>query len=138
MEVDHSITDAAQEALLEESAEYADRLRETAIKEALTSRGTPVEVTASDVKRAARTLRAVRADEVVERYPATYKLMTAYFWAGVAMGGLALLLLAVPFKELGFALPFSERIFATLGLAGAFLTAASAAMRWFMRVQLRR
>ena len=137
MEIDHTFTNAAEEALRVESAEYAARLRETAIKEALTSRGTPVEVTASDVKRAAKALRAVRAEDIAQRFPASYKLLTAYFWGGIAMSMLSLLFLSIPAYFSGIELPFSSRIVGLIGLQGAFLAAASAGMRWRLRRRLR-
>lgn len=138
MEVEHSITEAAEQALTEESAEYVDRLRAEAVKEALAARGTPVEVTASDIRKAAHVLRADRADNLAKRHQFTYTLIEAYLFGGVAMAVLSLVVLALPEIYYEFEFPVPDRIVGLLGLLGGFLAAVSGAMRWYLRRRVRR
>jgi len=139
MEVEHIITQAAEKALSQESSKYLDQLRRASINEALSSRGKPVEVTASDVKRAAAQLRGIRADEINERFPSTYRLFTAYFWGGIAMSVVSLVFLAskTALSSFSFELTeLTERLIGMIGLIGVFFAAASWAMRGYMKKKL--
>jgi hypothetical protein len=132
LEIEHTITEAGEEALRAESVFFELRLRETAIKEALTSRGKPVEVTASDVKRAVREVLTFR-EAASGAFSQTYnKLFLGYFWLGIAMAALSLVFFVFRSFEIDLYLPFPQRTVGLVGLSGIFLAALSAFMRWYV------
>jgi len=77
MTKEFTITEEAKKLLAKEAGILAEELREEAIAEALRSRGRPVEVTASDVRRAR--LRFVKQEE---RRSKTEVLMQVYMIMG--------------------------------------------------------
>lgn len=135
MEIEHVVTSAAEKALEKELSVYSSRLREEAVKGAFSSRGKPVEVTASDVKRAAESLTTLHTDAIKSRYRSTYRLLTSYLWAGIGISALALLLMAVA-AFFPLELPLSSKLVGTLGVMGLFLVAFSGAMLLYFNKRL--
>ena len=137
MEIKHTITDSAEQALLRQCENYANRLRETAVSEALSSRGVPVEVTASDVMRAAQSLSREPLGSVSRRTSSLLRLVTLYFWAGMALVGASLMISALSYW-IGLDLPISKRSVGMIGLSGLFFAAAAGAMRLYVQRLVKR
>ena len=76
-----AITEEAKKLIAEELRSLAEELEKEAIAEALRSRGRPVEVTASDVRRAR--IRFVKRDRPL--LPVTDLLLRAYLVLGVSL-----------------------------------------------------
>jgi hypothetical protein len=134
MKIEHIFTDAAKKMLVEEQKKLSDDLREEAVNEAFRSRGKPVEVTASDVSKAAAKFRHEEIKLKV-RYPSTVRLLQAYIW-----GGLILLAFAVVAYFVGLYIevsPIIERITAMSGMLGAIMIFLGFVMRFYLSVRLR-
>src|SRR5437667_3894105 len=129
MDDDRVFTSEAARILEEESKLLIDELRQEAIDQALSSRGQPVEVTASDVRRAR--LRFVKRE--VPFMPTTEMLFRVYAVVGVvtAMGGLLYPYL-MPLLEKNDP---TARMSLLISIAGLSLVVASVLGRYFLRIR---
>jgi hypothetical protein len=129
VERDPLFTPEAERVLAEESAHINAEFRKQAIDEALRARGTPVEVTASDVRRARS--RFVRRDAPL--YPMTAMLLRVYLVIGVL---LAIAGIAYPtVKRLVESGDPTLRLSAMMGIAGAVLTLISFMGQYYFRAR---
>lgn len=142
MDIENVFTEAAESLLNAELGRLGADLRDEAINEALRSRGTPVEVTASDVRRAAEHFRKKKDDPGYFR--SAKRLLQGYFWFGIVLIAIGVLALFVepliPLLRLQekFGPQDLIRVSRNFVAMGGVLLLAVAVMRWYMRVTLRR
>jgi hypothetical protein len=79
MAIKSTFTEEAMKLLEKEGKALADELRQAAINEALSSRGEPVEVTASDVRKAKESFQT----KALKLRPLTPLLLKLYIWFGL-------------------------------------------------------
>jgi hypothetical protein len=126
MKEEFQFTDEARRLLQQEAARMAEELQQEAFTEALTSRGEPVEVTASDVRKA-RSL-FVKSDKPIR--PVTDFVLRVYATIGVLTFVGAIL---YPFvRKFIEQTDSTSRVSAWVALTGLIFAGAA----WFMRVYL--
>jgi|GEM_PF-4859542 len=129
MEFDAKFTDEAIRLLGEESNYLIEQFRSDCIKEALTSRGEPIEVTASDVKKVRK--RFVMHFPMIEYKSNIDMLLRIYFFFGIiiSVGGLAYPYIEVYFKQVN---EISKTSF-LVAISGLLLSVMSGIIRYYLK-----
>jgi hypothetical protein len=132
MEIEHTLTQAAEKQFTAELARLGKELREEVVDQAFKTRGKPVEVTASDVRRVAQDFR-FKENEHLKESPFASLVMKVYTVAGFAamLIGLILQLSRRLFVELIF---IPENLSTMLVVTGAFLVVISTFLRHFITI----
>ena len=132
METNKVFTEEASRLLEKESDILANELREEAINEAIRSRGEPIEVTASDVRKA----RALFTKRSFPLKPTTDLILWLYFGMGITM---FLVGVSYPFlRKLLYEADLISRLSLMIALAGLGLALCSFFIRYYLAAVLRR
>jgi hypothetical protein len=131
MDIKSVFTDEATKLLETESKRMANDLREAAVNEALRSRGEPVEVTASDVRKAQELFRKQEA-----KLPPPRGIMLLKIYA--LFGGLVFFLglLYPSVREFIFKRDLTSRLSLMVAIAGLFIALVSLFLAWYFETML--
>lgn len=130
MEIKNIFTEEAAKLLEQETKKFGEELKEEAVNEALRSRGEPVEVTASDVKRAREMFQKGEA----RLRPATALLLRTYMVLGALMFVVGMI---YPYmREFYYKSDVESRLSFMIAIAGLIMVVASLFMRNYFDMAL--
>jgi len=131
MEIKNIFTEEAIKLLEQETKRFGEELKEEAVNEALRSRGEPVEVTASDVRRA----REMFQKRGAKLRPATALLLRTYMVFGALIFVVGMI---YPYmREFFYKSDVESRLSFMIAIAGLTMATASFFMRNYLDMALR-